>query len=159
MGFNPFTAEDVSLPAELAHQQRMAMNIFYMPLDENIRAYEEMIDLCHLAGCNVTIVYPLVSHAKIWQLYDQDDFRIWAQEIADKHGVPLFDFNLLKNRYELFSDETSFSDESHLCREGAEVLSETMADILLRYRAGEDVSAFFYSSYAEAIRDSIYEKQ
>ena len=33
--------------------------------------------------------------------------------------MPLFDFNLLKSRYELFSDETSFSDGNHLNGEGA----------------------------------------
>ena len=77
-------------------------------------------------------------------------------DLAEKYGVPLFDFNLLRSRYELFSDETSFSDDSHLSREGAEVFAAVMADILSRYRAGEDVSPLFNSSYQEVIHDSVY---
>lgn len=159
MGFSPQKAEDVTLSPDLTDAQRMAMNIFYRPLEENIRGYEELITLCQQAGCQVTIIYPIVSHAKVWQLYDQDDYRLWAQELADKYGVALFDFNLLKSRYELFSDKTSFSDQNHLSQEGAEVFSEVMADVLLRYRNVEDVSSLFFSSYAEAIRNSVYESE
>lgn len=156
MGFNPLKAEDVSLSPEAARAQFVTMSVFHNPLEENILKYEELIELCKQAGCEVTIVYPLVSHAKVWQLYDHDLFREWALGLSEKHDVPLFDFNLLKSRYELFSDETSFSDENHLCREGAEAFSEVMADVLARHRAGEDVSHLFYSDYEEMIYDSVY---
>ena len=156
MGFNPMKAEDVSPDPDWARAYHRSMSIFSEPLEENIREYEEMIQLCTQAGCDVTIVYTPVSHVKVWQLYDQDVFLDWAREIAKEYDVPLFDFNLLKSRYELFSDETSFSDDSHLSREGAEVFSAVMADILSRYRAGEDVSPLFYSSYQEVIHDSVY---
>jgi len=156
MGFNPLKAEDVSLDADAARAQYVLMSIFKKPLEENIREYEELIQFCKQAGCDVTLVYTPVSHAKVWQLYDQDAFLSWAKGIAEKHGVPLFDFNLLRSRYELFSDETSFSDENHLSREGAEIFSGVMGDVLSRYRAGEDVSPLFYSDYGEMIGDSVY---
>jgi len=73
-----------------------------------------------------------------------------------KYDIPLFDFNLLKSRYELFSDETSFSDDNHLSEEGAEIFSGVMADVLHRHRAGEDVSPLFYESYRDVIRNSVY---
>ena len=156
MGFNPLKAEDVSPDMDWARAYHRSMSIFNNPLEENIREYEELIQLCIQAGCDVTIVYTPVSHVKVWELYDQDVFLGWARGIAEKYGVPLFDFNLLKSRYELFYDETSFSDENHLSREGAEVFSGVMADILARYRAGEDVSPLFYSDYQEVIHDSVY---
>lgn len=156
MGFNPQNARDVSLSPEQARAQRQGMSIFGEPLEENMRAYEELLQLCIQAGCDVTIIYTPVSHAKIWQMYDQDGFLRWASRLAEKYDVPLFDFNLLRARYALFSDEASFSDDNHLSREGAEVFSEVMADVLFRYRAGEDVSPLFYPSYQEAIRDSVY---
>ena len=156
MGFSPLKAEDVSPDAAWARAYHQSMSVFREPLAENIREYEELIQLCKQAGCDVTIVYTPVSHAKVWELYDQDVFLSWARGIAEKHDVPLFDFNLLKARYELFSDATSFSDDNHLSREGAEVFSEVMADVLARYRAGEDVSPLFYDSYQEVIHDSVY---
>ena len=156
MGFNPMKAEDVSPDLDWARADHRSMSIFNNPLEENIREYEELIQLCIQAGCDVTIVYTPVSHVKVWELYDQDVFLGWARGIAEKYGVPLFDFNLLKSRYELFYDETSFSDENHLSREGAEVFSGVMADVLARYRAGEDVSPLFYSDYQEVIHDSVY---
>ena len=156
MGFNPQSAKDVSLDMAYARGMQQSMSIFSAPLEENIREYEELISVCQQAGCEVTIVYTPVSHGKVWQLYDQDDFRAWALELAGKYGVPLFDFNLLRDRYTLFSDETSFSDENHLSEEGAQVFSSVMADVLARYRAGEDVSPLFYDSYLDAIRNSVY---
>ena len=156
MGFNPQKAKDVSLSMEAAPGLHQAMSIFNAPLEANIREYEALIELCQQSGCEVTIIYTPVSHAKVWQLYDQDTFREWAQALADKYGVPLFDFNLLKDRYALFDDTCSYSDDNHLSREGAEVFSAVMADVLRRYRAGEDVSPLFYSSYREVIRDSVY---
>ena len=140
MGFVPLKAQDVSLDPESAQNVRQIMTIFNAPIEDNIRKYEELIQLCLNAGCEVTLIYTPVSHAKVWQLYDQDSFLPWAQALAEKHGVTFFDFNLLKSRYLLFSDETSFADDSHLSPEGAEVFSAVMADVLFRHRAGEDVS-------------------
>ena len=70
--------------------------------------------------------------------------------------MPLFDFNLLKERYTLLSDEVSFSDDSHLSGEGAEAFSAVMAEVLLEHRAGRDVSKRFYRDYNEVLHDSFY---
>lgn len=156
MGFNPQRVQDVSIDLEWARATVKTMAIFHNPLEENIKKLEELIEACQSAGCEVTLVYTPVSHAKIWQLYDQDVFYDWACSVAEKYGVPLFDFNLLKNRYELFSDSWSYSDDNHLSAEGAAVFTEVMADVLARSRAGEDVSPLFYGSYQEAIHESIY---
>lgn len=156
MGFNPQAVQDVTLDEDWAKAQQRSMGIFVDPIEENMRAYEEFIEMCKRSGCEVTIVYPLVSHAKVWQLYDQDAFLYWARGIAKKHDVPLFDFNLLRRRYELFSDQTSFSDDNHLSAEGAQIFSQVMADVIARHRAGEDVSPLFYESYQEVIRNSVY---
>lgn len=156
MGFIPLKAEDIHLELEQARAQHQSMSIFYEPREENFRAYDALIQACLNAGCEVTIIYTPVSHAKVWSLYDQDHFLAKAKEIAAKHGVPLFDFNLLKSRYELFADDTSFSDDSHLSEEGAAVFSAAMADVLARHRAGEDVSPLFYTDYREAIHHSLY---
>lgn len=156
MGFNPEKTKIVALSADSAPSQRMSMNIFHEPLEENIRAYEELLALCVQSGCDVTMIYTPVSHAKVWQLYDQETFRTFARELADKYQVPFFDFNLLRSRYELFSDEFSFSDDNHLSQEGAAVFTKEMAEVLSCHRAGEDVSPLFFSSYFETIQNSVY---
>ena len=156
LGFNPQKTRDVSLPAEWAREQYQIMSIFGAPLDENIRAYEEIIRLCQSAGCEVTIIYTPVSHAKAWQIYDQETFRRFALELAARHDVPLLDFNLLRNRYTLLSDETSFSDDNHLSEEGAYIFTEVMADVLARQRAGEDIAPLFYNNYFEVVQNSVY---
>jgi len=156
MGFNPQRGQDVSGDQAWAQAAYQSSSVFGNPIEENISQYEELIQVCIDAGCDVTLVYTPVCHAKIWQLYDQDAFLDWAHGIADKYNVPVFDFNLLKSRYELFNDYTSFSDDNHLSEEGAAVFSEVMADILFHYRSGENVSDFFYPTYWAAIQDSVY---
>jgi len=156
MGFVPLKAEDVSVDLDWARAWHRSQSIFMSPLEENFRKYERLIQACKDAGCEVTIFYTPVSHVKVWQLYDQDNFLNRAKEIAEKYDAALFDFNLLKSRYERFSDDASFSDQNHLSAEGAEVFSGVMGDVLARYRAGEDVSSLFYADYQEVIHDSIY---
>lgn len=156
MGFNPLKAENVTPDMDWARAFHQSMSIFANPLEANIQEYEALIQACKQAGCDVTIVYTPVSHIKVWQLYDQDVFYSWAHDMAQKYDVSLFDFNLLKSCYELFSDETSFSDQNHMSREGAEIFSQVMADVLMRHRAGEDVSSLFYASYKDVIHDSVY---
>lgn len=155
-GFNPQRAQDVTLDPEWARGFHQSLSIFHNPREENIRKYEELIEACQKAGCEVTIVYTPVSHGKVWVLYDQDVFYDWAKGLAQKYDVPLFDFNLLKNRYTLFSDAWSFSDDNHLSAEGAAVFTEVMADVLARSRAGEDVTDMFYANYREAVQQSVY---
>ena len=156
MGFNPQRGQDVSGDQAWAQAAYQSSSVFGNPIEENIQQYEDMIQMCLDAGCDVTMVYTPVCHAKIWQLYDQDTFLDWAHALGNKYDIPVFDFNLLSSRYELFNDYTSFSDDNHLSAEGAAVFSELMAEILFRYRNGEDVSHYFYPTYWSAIQDSVY---
>ena len=156
MGFIPLEAKDVSADLDWARAWHRSQGIFVSPIEENFLKYERLIKACKDAGCEVTIFYTPVSHIKVWQLYDQDKFLNWAREIAEKYDAALFDFNLLRSRYELFSDTSSFSDQNHLSGEGAALFSGVMGDILARHRAGEDVSSLFYADYQEAIHDSLY---
>lgn len=155
-GFNPQRAKDVSLDPEIAPLVYLSSHIFGTERESNIREFESLIETCQKMGCEVILIYTTVSHAKVWQIYDQDEFRLWTQDLASKYNVPVFDFNLLRDRYSLFSDEYSFSDENHLSAEGAKVLSEAIADVLYRYRSGEDVSNLFFNTYWEAIQHSVY---
>lgn len=156
MGFNPTKPVDVSLPPDEARPLYNMMLIFSNVQDENIRRFEQLMDVCARDGRNVIVIYTPVSHGKVWQLGDQDEFHAWATEFCQRYGAPFFDFNLLKSRYELFSDETSFSDVSHLNAEGAAVFSDKMGEILARYTAGGDVSDAFFGSYEEMIDASPY---
>jgi hypothetical protein len=156
MGFNPQRAQDVSGDQSWAQAAYQSSSVFGNPIEANIQQYEDLIQMCLDAGCDVTLVYTPVCHAKIWQLYDQDTFLDWANALAEKYDIPVFDFNLFSSRYDLFNDYTSFSDDNHLSEEGACVFSELMADILLRYRNGEDVSHYFYPNYWATIQDSVY---
>ncbi len=157
-GFNPQQTEDVSGDAEWAQIMYQSGSVFAEPIPENVSAYEKLLSLCLESGADVILIYTPVSHAKVWELYDQESFRKWALTLAEKYGVPFFDFNLLKSRYTLFSDEYSFHDDSHLSSDGAAVFSEVLADMLARYRNGQDVSEDFYSNYHAAIQDSVYWK-
>ena len=70
----------------------------------------------------------------------------------------MWDFNLYRGRYELFTDRTSYYDDYHLSTDGATVFTRLMADCVKRARAGEDFSEEFYSSYEAMKADSPYGK-
>ena len=57
--------------------------------------------------------------------------------------------NLLKSRFELFPEDTAFSNQDHFCTEGAKVFTPVYCQIMKEISEGKDVSDRFFQSYEE----------
>lgn len=78
--------------------------------------------------------------------------------MSRKYDCEFYDFNLLKNKNELFPLNTAFYDWLHLSGSGAETFSKEFVRLIKKVDGGEDVSSFFFNSYVEADANSIYAK-
>ena len=107
-------------------------------------------------GIRVVFVTVPESDGYLWKRDGFDDFKSICQKWFVEKNCEYYDFNLLKDRYRLFSDSCSYVDEGHLCGVGSETFTSVFCDIIKKVDAGEDVSDLFYDSYKEMKQDSPY---
>ena len=97
---------------------------------DSLITLEKMIDESKQNGAQVYITVVPVSNAFIWKTENWIGFEELLKNIGKKNNVTVLDFNLLKNRYDLFDDAYSFYDDYHMSDEGASVFSEEFCKIM-----------------------------
>lgn len=118
------------------------------PSAENLEYLAKIVELCKEKGIEVLLFTAPVSLRYICEYSDLDEPREIYENAAKELGVPYIDFNLLRDRNELFSEETDFYDRCHMSLNGAPLFSEYLANFILQLRAGEVTDDMFYASYA-----------
>lgn len=155
-GFHMRPVADITLSqnaAQKRYNSRKYVSVFH---DDNEEWFIKTIELCKSMGARVIIAVVPVSDGMIWSYDCLDDFVNWANDFSKAHGCEFYDFNLVKDRYALFSDSHSFSDADHMSIDGAEVFSRKYCDVMQKIDAGQDVQNFFYDSYEEMKAASPY---
>ncbi len=117
-----------------------------------------IVKSCNEKNIEVIFVVVPISEQLIMCYDNWDDLSAKWKKLADELDCPLYDFNLLKNRYELFSDEKSFYDSNHMLKEGAELFTDKYCDVMNKVNNNEDVSCLFYDSYKKMQKDSSWLK-
>ncbi|MBQ7669392.1 MAG: hypothetical protein IJS45_01580 [Clostridia bacterium] len=126
-------------------------------LEETVSAFEEMIDICLKKNIRVIVAVVPVSDNFIWEYSGLDDFDSWVKTRFCKNGVEFYDFNLMKNRFEVLSDKDCYgTDSHHMSGTGAAAFSKEFARIIKEAADGTDVSPMFYKSYEEMMNDCPY---
>ncbi len=108
-----------------------------------------MVEQCQAQGIEVLFVTTPLSDRLLAQYSNLEESHQWSLYYAQQYGCAYLDFNLYRQRDALFPDDTAFYDLYHLSGSGAEIFSREVAELYQRMKAGEDVSALFYESYAE----------
>ena len=149
---------DVSLSPEEAEREHNVDKI--APADyraENIEGLTTLIETCRDAGIQPVIVVLPVSDTHLWKTEGEEAFRLWLEDYGREQDCRVYDFNLLRDRYELFSDRESFRDGGHLSRQGAETFTNVFAELMEKTEQGGDISDSFFESYDELLAHSPYQ--
>lgn len=109
----------------------------------------KILKLCEEKGVRVILVTTPITKSFLCRYNNFDVSLSYYRKLAEEHGYDFFDFNLYREKEELFPDKTMFYDITHLNPDGADRFSELYAEILQAKDRGEDVSDRFYESYAE----------
>lgn len=117
-----------------------------------------MVDLCREKGIEVLLVVVPIPDYTVYKFDHWDDLSQKWQALSAQLGCPLFDFNLLRERYTLFRDAESFADDVHMSVTGAKVFTAEYARVMNMYKNGEDYSGLFYPDYASMIAGSPYQR-
>ena len=140
--------------AKSYNQQKFSISNY---IENTINEFSELIQLCHKNNARVIVAVVPVSDNYIWCNDNLDEFSKWSKEFCKKYNAEYYDFNLLKDRYLLFSDKDCYStDTHHMSKKGAKIFSETFAKIIKQANKGKDVSKYFYKSYLQVKKDSPY---
>lgn len=147
-GYAAYKREDMDLTRDL--KKIYHTDAFSETVYEDNRMYLQMIiDMCKEKDIRLILATTPLSKVTVCRYRNLDVFRGWYEDIAKENGLEYYDFNLLKERDTLLSDDTAFSDKFHLSNVGAAVFSEVFVDVLQKSAAGEDASALFCESYGE----------
>ena len=113
---------------------------------------DKCIAYCQEQGIDVILVTPPTSMMRMYNMTNYQGVIDFYTEYAAQKGVDYYDLNLLQNREEILPDEAMY-DYNHVNAKGAEVVSELLAEIILKTDAGEDVSGYFYQDLEEMKAD------
>ena len=148
-GFKDMPARNVRIADKNIEESYNEKAIDNEWMAQNTEGLAEIIRLCKDRDIKVTIVVMPISQAKIWNYDGWDVFLGQLRDYCAQNRVKMVDFNLLKERTDLFSDETSFSNREHLCTEGAKAFTPVYVRVMKDISEGKNISSQFYTNYAE----------
>ena len=126
---------------------------------KNVEILQEMIRLCKVNNIRTVVLVIPISEARIWKTSNWSGFVQSIKNICDTENCEFYDYNLIKNRSEIFSDDVSFVNQTHMSETGAWAFSLRFAQIekMLQQDGNKiNVDELFYSSYDEMKTDSQY---
>ena len=146
-GFLPRDSWDMSMTdREFAEIHGTTAMVTRDRWDNKVPLYD-MIQICKDRGIEVILVTAPMSDRMLAQFSGLELSHQWFVFCAETYGCPYLDFNLYRDRDDLFPDETAFFDSYHLSTEGARTFTRELTGLLEKVRAGQDVSALFFDNY------------
>lgn len=117
--------------------------------EESLNYFDKIIKLCKRNNIRVILVVTPVTEKMILEYNNLDDIFSQYIDLAKEYNCEYYDFNLDKNRMKLYSEETSFYDNTHMSDSGAEVFSNRLTEIIKKVDVKKDITNEFYNSYSE----------
>ncbi len=153
-GFRSLEHTDLSMTPEefsaLHHTTAMSEAIW----QENKEYFQDMVETCQERGIEVVFVTTPLSDRMIAEYHNLEAAHQWYLDYAQKYHCTYLDFNLYRQREELFPSDTAFYDTYHLGSQGAVTFTRELSKLYKRIQAGEDVSSLFYADY-DALDDAM----
>lgn len=117
--------------------------------EESLNYFDKIIKLCKENDIRVILVVTPVTERMILEYSNLDDIFSQYIDLAKEYNCEYYDFNLDKNRMKLYSEESSFYDNTHMSDSGAEIFSNRLTKIIEDVDRGNNVSNYFLNSYTE----------
>lgn len=147
-GYYLDTKTDQPIPAD----DKSLLDLQTIPQEiqpENVEHLRQMVALCRENGATPILITPPQTNYYNCVNGNLDLFQTWFAEFAREQGTVYLNFNLHREKQDLLDDQVDFYDEGHLNQTGAPKFTRLLAEVLTALDRGEDVSARFYSSYAD----------
>ena len=148
-GYLPMPSNNQSLSDETKEKIKNTKLLDTKIKEESLNYFDKIIKLCKRNNIRVILVVTPVTEKMILEYNNLDDIFSQYIDLAKEYNCEYYDFNLDKNRVKLYSEETSFYDNTHMSDSGAEVFSNRLTEIIEDVDRGNNVSNYFLNSYTE----------
>ncbi len=124
--------------------------------EENAQRIRQIAQMCKERDIKLICITPVMSPAYILTKSGWDDTKADIQNICNEIGVSFIDFNLIKNRFSIFDEHTSYGEYDHLSEEGAYAFTPLLAKVLDGARNDTEIAFDSYDSYIDMMKASPY---
>lgn len=118
----------------------------------NVRYVRKMCKLCQEKGIPVVLVTIPTTLEDIYGTENYQASPDYMESFAEELGCPYLNFNLLRDREEIFPDPM-FKDRLHLSGEGSVIFSRIFAGAVQMALNGENTDDLFYKNVEELQKD------
>ncbi len=148
-GYLPLPCNDISVSDETICSYYHSASVYAAPDSANVQELQNILRMCNERNIRVIIITTPVSESFSTRHGGLDEVRGDIGALAAEFECEYYDFNLARNKTELYGDDSAFYDELHLCDSAAQTFSAEVAAVMSAAAAGENVQDYFFSSYAE----------
>lgn len=148
-GYLPVPSNNQLLSDETKEKIKNTNSLDTKIKEESLNYFDKIIKLCKRNNIRVILVVTPVTEKMILEYNNLDDIFSQYIDLAKEYNCEYYDFNLDKNRVKLYSEETSFYDDTHMSDSGAEVFSNRLTEIIKKVDEKKDITNEFYNSYSE----------
>lgn len=148
-GYLPVPSNNQLLSDETKEEIKNTNSLDTKIKEESLNYFDKIIKLCKRNNIRVILVVTPVTEKMILEYNNLDDIFSQYIDLAKEYNCEYYDFNLDKNRVKLYSEETSFYDDTHMSDSGAEVFSNRLTEIIKKVDEKKDITNEFYNSYSE----------
>ena len=121
-------------------------------MTDRIKHLDACIDLCKQNNVEVILVTGVTSVMRMYVTGNYQGAVDFYTTYAKSRNVPYYNLNYLKGREDFLPDEFMY-DHNHVNADGASLVSEKFAEILVKATKGEDISSYFYKDLDEFKND------
>ena len=115
-----------------------------------------MVSFLKRKNIEVVVITVPIAESFIWSNEGIDENYKMIRSLTDKLDVKYYDFNLSKNRFELYSDSDSFNNSIHMSNSGADVFTKELCRVA--NLSDDEIRDLFYLSYDDVICRTKYKE-
>ena len=155
-GFHGRESMNVSLSSDYISDNYNSVHLADSFNKDEVKKFQDVVDLCKSYNCRVIVVVVPVPDSYIWERDNLDSFYRNLKDFCTVNDIECYDFNLTRDRFKIYDDEYSFSDQDHMSVRGAKAFMDSYCRIMKQVDSMADVSDEFYKSYYEMKMNSPY---
>ena len=118
----------------------------------HVKFLNKCIEICKENNIELELIDFPTTMMRMYYVENHGDAIEYFKKLAEENGLKYHSLNMLKGREDFLPDEMML-DYNHTNADGARIVTEIFADIILKENNGEDVSDYFYKDFNEFDRD------
>ena len=115
--------------------------------EENLKYLNKIIEYCNDNNIKIAFVVVPIAEKALLRYSNIDEVFSQYIEIARQNNCDYYDLNLDKKRLKLYSEHSSFYDDTHMSDSGADIFSKRLSDLIKNNKSVQSNPEGYFESY------------